>query len=230
MSRTHICPADKYGLLTVICDTGKRGRGGDVIWLCRCDCGRTVEKTSRYLHQDIKVHSCGCQRGAANIKHGDKKRHQKASRLYRIWCGMLWRCSKNNNSKRSYARNGIHVCDEWLDYSTFKSWAIQSGYAEGLTIDRIDTRGNYEPSNCRWTTVMEQANNKTNNHLLTHNGKTMTLAEWARESGINYSTLRSRVNRQGLSLDVALSKGKGTRDKRTGRFVGGYDKREDDAI
>lgn len=77
---------------------------------------------------------------------------------------------------------------------------------------------------------MEQANNKTNNHLLTHNGKTMTLAEWARESGINYSTLRSRVNRQGLSLDVALSRGKGTRDKRTGRFVGGYDKREDDAI
>lgn len=136
---------------------------------------------------------------------------------------MLWRCNPKNHDERSYAKNGISVCDEWLDYVKFSAWAASNGYADNLTIDRIDNDGNYEPSNCRWVTVEGQANNKSNNHLLTYNGKTMTLAEWAREYGVNYSTLRSRINRQGLSLDKALSLGKGTRDPRTGRFVGGYD-------
>lgn len=136
---------------------------------------------------------------------------------------MLWRCSEDNDSRYSYAKKGIKVCEEWLDYETFKTWSLENGYSDDLSIDRIDNKGNYEPSNCRWATHTVQANNKSNNHLLNCNGKVVTLAELARESGINYSTLRSRINRQGLSIDKALSKKEGTRDARTGRFVGGYD-------
>ena len=229
VARIRIKPLDRIGHLTVIRDTGKRSSIYGIVWLCHCDCGQYVEKTTHYLHSNIQIHSCGCQRGEANVKHGDTRKHEKESRLHRIWRGMLWRCNVKNRSKYSYAKKGIRVCEEWLNYKTFKSWTLENGYTDCLTIDRVDIYGNYEPDNCRWATVTEQANNKSNNHLLTHEGKTMTLAEWARESGVNYSTLRSRVNRQGLSLDKALSRGKGTRDKRTGRFVGGYDISEDDA-
>ena len=230
MSRIRTKPLDRYGNLTVIRDTGKRNPHGGIVWLCRCDCGQYVERTSRYLHSDMQTHSCGCKRGESHVKHGDKRRHGKENRLYRIWQGMLWRCNASNHSEHSYAKRGICVCEEWSDYKAFKSWALENGYSDSLTIDRVDPAGNYEPNNCRWATVVEQANNKTNNHLLTHEGVTMTLAEWARKSGVNYSTLRSRVNRQGLSPDKALSRNKGTRDKRTGMFVGGYDVCEGDAI
>ena len=89
---------------------------------------------------------------------------------------------------------------------------MENGYSDGLTIDRIDNNGNYEPSNCRWATAVEQANNKSNNHLITYRGRTMTLAEWARELGINYSTLRSRFNRQKLSPEEAFAMSTETRE------------------
>lgn len=222
-TRHTVMPAEKYGNLTVIQNTGKADSSGNAIWLCQCDCGRLVEKSSRYLHRDTVTHSCGCMRGFAHTKHGDKKRHAKANRIYSIWRGMLWRCDKQNQSKNSYSRRGISVCEEWHDYKTFKDWAIANGYADGLSIDRIDYYGNYEPNNCRWVTPLEQANNKSNNHLITHDNKTMTLAEWARELGINYSTLRSRINRQGLSPEVAFRTNSGSRDEKTGKFIGGYD-------
>ena len=230
MSRKHINPGEEYGNLTIISDTGKRDSSGNIIWLCQCDCGNLIERTSRYLTRDLSTHSCGCQKGEAQVKHGDKRRGKKQDRLYSIWRGMLWRCNKNNHGRYSYAKKGVSVCDDWFDYTAFKSWALENGYSEGLSIDRIDNSGNYEPDNCRWVTVAGQANNKSNNHLLTHDGKTMTLAEWAKESGINYSTLRSRVNRQGLSMDKALCKNTGTRDSATGRFIGGYDMRKDDTV
>lgn len=223
MSRKRINPGEEYGYLTAICDTGKRDSVGNCVWLCRCVCGRSIEKTSRYLHRKETTRSCGCRRGEKRIKHGDTRKHGKTARLYRIWSAMLWRCSEDNDSRYSYAKKGIKVCEEWLDYETFKTWSLENGYSDDLSIDRIDNKGNYEPSNCRWATHTVQANNKSNNHLLNCNGKVVTLAELARESGINYSTLRSRINRQGLSIDKALSKKEGTRDARTGRFVGGYD-------
>ena len=215
-------PSDRFGRLTIVSNTGKHDSRGNIIWLCLCDCGNYVEKSTHYLVRKTGTHSCGCQRGESHIKHGDGRRGRK-TRLYRIWCGMLWRCNPKNHDKYSYAKNGISVCDEWLDYEVFSAWALKSGYTDDLTIDRIDYNGNYEPSNCRWITRVEQANNKSNNHLITYNGKTMTLAEWARELGINYSTLRSRINRQKLSPEKAFSKDKAVRDPCTGRFVGGYD-------
>lgn len=224
MNRTHINPNEKYGMLTTVRNTGKKDSCGYDFWLCRCDCGNYVERTSRYLkRKELKTHSCGCQAGAANTKHGDKRTNGKYARLYSIWSGMRWRCNAKNHDKHSYARNGIKIYDGWANYQTFKSWALENGYSDGLTIDRIDYNGNYEPDNCRWVTIIEQANNKSSNHNITYHGKTKTLAEWSRELGINYSTLRSRINRQGLDLDKAFSTNKGKRDAITGRFIGGYD-------
>ena len=213
MSGIQIKQNDRYGSLTVIRDTGKKDSHGKSIWLCQCDCGNLVEKSSRYLlRKELKTHSCGCQMGVAKIKHGDKRKLKKTARLYSIWSGMRWRCNKNNHTRRNHAEKGVSICDEWLDYRVFKSWAMENGYSDGLTIDRIDNNGNYEPSNCRWATAVEQANNKSNNHLITYRGRTMTLAEWARELGINYSTLRSRFNRQKLSPEEAFAMSTETRE------------------
>ena len=144
---------------------------------------------------------------------------RKNERLYRIWMAMRARCNcKNFIPYKHYGGRGITVCNEWNDYLVFKEWALSNGYEEHLSIDRIDHNGNYEPSNCRWSTAEVQANNKRNNHLIAINGESHTLAEWAKLSGVNYSTIRSRINRDKLKPEEALLKKKLYRDKGTGKF------------
>jgi len=105
--------------------------------------------------------SCGClqkQRAReAKTKHGDS-----CSRLYKIYLGMKKRCyNKNDKSFHEYGEQGITVCDEWLkDYINFKKWAINNGYSDNLTIDRIDNSKGYSPNNCRWADKFVQAQNK----------------------------------------------------------------------
>ncbi len=79
---------------------------------------------------------------------------------------------------------------------SFYNWAINNGYKEGLSIDRINVNGNYEPNNCRWVRMKEQANNKTNNHYITYNGETHTMMEWSKILNINYSTIRERAKKR----------------------------------
>lgn len=109
---------------------------------------------------------------------------------------MKQRCYDETNVQyKNYGARGIKVCDEWRNsVESFYDWAINNGYEENLTIDRINVNGNYEPTNCRWTTVKEQCNNKTNNHLITYHGETMNLMKWSEKLGVNYYTLRSRIN------------------------------------
>lgn len=98
------------------------------------------------------------------------------------------------------------VCDEWKsDFIAFRDWAIANGYQESLTLDRVDNNGNYEPSNCRWETHQNQCNNTRRNHLLTFNGETHTIAEWARIKGIRCDTLERRINASGWSVEKALT-------------------------
>ena len=87
-----------------------------------------------------------------------------------------------------YAKNGIIM-------KIFKNWALNNGYKEGLSIDRIDNYGNYYPENCRWVSFIEQQNNKRNNHYITYNNKTQTMTDWAREFGTNYQTIIARLKR-----------------------------------
>ena len=118
-----------------------------------------------------------------------QKRHgMSGTKLYKTWKGMKSRCV----SDRHYVKNGISVCAEWNTFEPFYRWALSSGYCEGLTIDRIDNRGNYNPSNCRWATQKEQANNRSTSLHIYYLGECHTMAEWADLLHINRSTIKSR--------------------------------------
>lgn len=118
----------------------------------------------------------------------------KKNRINRIYWCMRDRCyNKNSPSFKNYGKLGITVCKEWLeDYKSFEQWALRSGYADGLTIDRIDNTKGYEPNNCRWATMKEQQNHRSNNRMITYKGKTQTLSQWCDELGLNYSVVKIR--------------------------------------
>ena len=212
----------RYGALVVVSYTGERDSNGRKKYLCNCDCGNTVVRTDRYLtRKGMKTYSCGCQYSLLHHKtHGYSKTD---GRLYRLWQAMRWRSSENNLSFKTYREKSVSCCEEWNDYLNFRNWALSNGYSDNLTLDRIDNNGGYSPENCRWADLETQANNKSTNTLITVNGETHTMAEWSRIADINYSTLRSRLNRQRLTGDKLFAKTEVTRDAVTGRFVGGYD-------
>lgn len=117
-------------------------------------------------------------------------------RLRGVWRNMIQRChNPNHHQYCSYGGRGITVCDEWRnDYSCFREWALKNGYAQGLTIDRIDNNGGYSPQNCRWATYKEQNRNKRSNRNITLNGETKCLSEWAEFFGIGVPLATRRLN------------------------------------
>ncbi|MBS4804226.1 MAG: hypothetical protein KIC47_08800 [Clostridium sp.] len=126
-----------------------------------------------------------------------KTHGQSGTKLYAIWVTMRQRCYNTNNKDfYNYGAKGIKVYDEWVkDFSEFYRWAMENGYAESLSIDRIDPYGNYEPSNCRWATIQEQANNKKNTIYVEVDGSTYTLTELSNLYGIRRETIEMRYLR-----------------------------------
>lgn len=126
--------------------------------------------------------------------------------LYWVYYAMIQRCYMANCKQYfRYGGRGIRVCREWLeDKTSFYKWAIEQGYREGLTLDRIDNDKGYSPENCRWVDYKVQGNNTRRNHLITYKGQTKTMKQWSEELGINYSTLRNRLNRSGMTAEEAL--------------------------
>ena len=187
----------RFGYLTAV--KLAHAHGGHAHWLCSCDCGKDKVVRASHLKSGHTI-SCGC-------KHGSVTHMESKTRLYHIWSGMLERCgNKNNPQYASYGGRGIKVCKEWIDYVPFRNWALANGYQEHLSIDRINNDGNYCPENCRWATPREQANNTRKTRLITYNGETHSVSEWARKLNIKQSTLNMRINKYGWSVEDALGK------------------------
>ena len=127
-------------------------------------------------------------------------------KLYWVYYAMIQRCYMANCKQYfRYGGRGIRVCREWLEDKTlFYKWAIEQGYREGLTLDRIDNDKGYSPENCHWVDYKVQGNNTRRNHLITYKGQTKTMKQWSEELGINYSTLRNRINRSNMTAEEAL--------------------------
>lgn len=124
---------------------------------------------------------------------------------YSVWVGMISRCSNvNDKFYKGYGGRGISVTEEWKDYHTFKKWMFDNGYDYKLTLERNDVNGDYEPSNCRFATLKEQANNKTNSRFITAFGVTKTLQQWSERMNINKSTIAHRI-KHGWQPEVAMT-------------------------
>lgn len=164
-------------------------------WVCKCDCGK--EKIVRsYDLRDGKVKSCGCLH-AEKVKTNTKTHGKSNTLIYEIWCSMKARCYRTTwKDFLNYGGRGITMCDSWRnDFMSFYEWSMSNGYEEGLSIDRINNDGNYEPSNCRWVTQTRQARNKSTNRLITIDGMTKTLSEWCEVYSVHISTAHSRIKR-----------------------------------
>ena len=184
----------KFGRLTVV---SFAGINMGAMWNCVCDCGgeKAVRGGSLKLGH---TKSCGCFLRETNIKnkttHGCAKT-SKHTREYNSYCSMMARCySINHDAYYRYGGVGVIVCDKWK--GSFENFLKDMGSRPvGMTLDRIDTSGIYEPKNCRWATFAKQANNRKNNRMLTLNGKTQTASEWIKELGLSHHKIYGRLYR-----------------------------------
>ena len=161
---------------------------------CKCVCG-AIKDIDAFNVIEGKSKSCGCI-AIEKTKQRTTKHGMTNTPLHNIWCGMRERCyNPNCSAYKHYGGRGIVICDEWYnDFMNFYQWSIENGYKKGLSIDRIDVNGNYEPSNCRWATTNEQCNNRRNNIKLTYNGKTQTLFQWCQEYNLDYRMILARCH------------------------------------
>lgn len=153
MKRLELCGM-RFGHLVVIEDAGQDSYGNRLV-RCTCDCGNEVicrPATLKTGHQK----SCGCSRKRL------PEDNRRGTRIYRIWVAMRQRCyNQVSSSYKWYGALGVRVCEEWKeDFDAFKKWALENGYQEDLSIDRINVNGDYEPRNCRWVNMTIQNNNK----------------------------------------------------------------------
>lgn len=196
---------ERYGRLTII---GSENIGGRTKQKCLCDCGNVTYVQLCKLRSG-HTKSCGCLK----VKYRIENR-----RIFNCWCGMKERCdSSGRKDSKYYHEKGITYCDEWKMYENFQEWALQNGYNDNLTLDRIDGNLPYCPENCRWITIEEQQRNRSCCLYFTHDGKTKTLSEWAREFGINRTTLHDRIFKLGYSFEEAILKKRGT--QKTNVFI-----------
>jgi len=183
--------------------------------ICDCKCGKETTQPLTSLVQQ-RIVSCGCWKAeqaskrlkASNFRHG-----MTNTKLYRVWAQMRNRCfNPNDIAYKDYGGRGISVCDDWSDFVNFLEWSINNNYKLGLSIDRINNNGNYEPSNCRWATKQEQANNRRNNRLDTVKvsafGETKAVRSWLQDIRCNVKSMTTIVYRigAGWTPEDAISK------------------------
>lgn len=203
MSKFIDLTGQKHHMLLVLELAGKKH--GHLNWKCLCDCGNITYTLGCDLTSGRKK-SCGClsryMRIQNNTTHGMSK-----TRLYTIWNGIKKRCyNPNFENYKHYGGRGIEVCNEWKnDFEVFASWAMDNGYTDELTIERIDVNKNYCPENCKWITKTEQAKNKRTSRYFTYDGKTQILKDWCREVGLPYKAVHRRIFERGWSFEKTIS-------------------------
>lgn len=204
MSKVNDLTEKKFNRLTVI-ERAENNKYNRATWLCKCDCGNMIIVSGNALLKS-NTKSCGCLRSETVRKSKNKIHGMTDTRIFHCWSAMKDRCTnERHKAYKNYGGRGIRVCDEWLhDFQTFYEWAMENGYSDELSIDRIDNDGNYEPSNCRWITYKEQQNNKRTNHYLEYDGEVKTIAQWAEIVGIKRKVLTQRIN-NGWTTEKALT-------------------------
>lgn len=186
----HDLTGQRFGRLTVLEFVPTEDNKSH--WKCKCDCGKIITVCG-YNIENENTTSCGCLKKETTSRmfktHGFSK-----TRLYRIWTSMKKRCYNLKNSEYdNYGKRGIRMCSSWRDdFQVFYDWAMANGYDDSLTIDRIDVNKGYSSDNCRWADAKTQARNKRNNTMVEYRGETISLAEAAETSGINYGILQHR--------------------------------------
>lgn len=164
---------------------------GTLWWNCTCDCGTNFCKPTHLVRRNK---SCGCRMG--RHVHGGA-----GTPTYKIWSGIKKRCLAIEDAR--YGGRGISMCDRWSNFASF--FADMGERPTGMSIDRIDNNKGYEPGNCRWATPAEQSRNTRRNVKLTHNGQTLCVADWSKETGINAFCLYQRIRKLGWSVSRALT-------------------------
>lgn len=186
----------KINMLNVIRKTKSKNRR--TYWLCRCDCGKEIEVMTQNLTYKTK-YSCGCTRKQIISKYKDYNK-----KIYAIWNGMKGRCyRKNDKGYKNYGARGIKICDEWLDkekgFINFQKWALNNGYKEGLSIDRINNNDDYKPSNCRWVTCAKNNLNRRGIILINYNNEKICLKDYCHIKSISYCTAK-RKYKKGIKI------------------------------
>lgn len=200
---------NKYGRLTVVgfshFEWYGKAKHKTAFWECICECGNKKIANAGLLRNG-STRSCGCYRRESAAERHFKGGHNH--KLYDVLRMMKKRCYDNTcEYYQNYGGRGITICDEWLKpngHWAFQKWALENGYEDGLTIDRIDNNKGYSPENCRWVTRKFQSNNKRNNVWITMNGETKTLAEWCEYYNMPYARVEARYTKMGWSIEDAL--------------------------
>lgn len=186
----------KFNMLTVL-SRAENDRFQRSQWLCRCECGRE-KVVALFRMTNGHTRSCGCIKGEANRKHG-----MHGTPTYNTWCAMKQRCAyPQHDSYEYYGARGITVCQRWRD--SFEAFLADMGERpEGMTIDRIDSAGNYEPGNCRWAPEDEQVRNRSSTILVERDGRKQCVKDWCDELGLDPDQVYGRI-RRGASPAEAL--------------------------
>jgi hypothetical protein len=204
-ARTRDETGRQFGRLTVAAFAGYQTVAREAMWQCICSCGTTVTVRAASLRNGHTT-SCGCyvseQTALRNSVHG-----LYGHPLYGAWGQMITRCTNpNDKSYPDYGGRGIAVCDRWRN--SFEAFLTDMGERpDGMTLDRIDGDGDYEPGNCRWATAAEQQRNRRNSVWLEYAGVGLPLTDWAAALGLNYYTLHNRVTQLGWPAERALTEG-----------------------
>lgn len=202
----------RYGRLVAI-SFSRRNSTGNTLWNCKCDCGNELEVLLPSLRRG-NTRSCGCWLKELRIER--KTTHgKKRTRAWLSWASMRARClNQKNPAYKDYGGRGIVICQRWLD--SFQNFFDDMGdRPDGLSLERIDVNGNYEPGNCKWATDKEQTRNQRRTRRITFNGETLSSAEWGERLAMPSRLIRYRIDTLGWDVESALTRPVQKKQKRS---------------